>query len=161
LESAQKPLLLPLSKGTQQPVSQSVLVEQSGRQPPKLGLSDWMQEPRQQSVGVSRLPALHASPCFLQGVVQAVISAQIGTPVSLRSVQQPVLQSDAELHGCSQRLPPVVSTQLKPSQQDMLVQPASLPTQRPASALGLEQLGVSLPAAPVQKQEACSNVMQV
>jgi hypothetical protein len=79
--SVQKPLLLPLN-GMQQPVSQSVLVEQSGRQPPKSGLSDWTQEPRQQSVGVSMLPPLHASPCFLHGVVQAVMSAQIVTPLS-------------------------------------------------------------------------------
>jgi hypothetical protein len=81
LESAQNPLLLPL-KGMQQPVSQSALVEHSGRQPPKSGLSDWTQEPRQQSVGVSRSPPTHASPCFLQGVVQAAISAHIATPVS-------------------------------------------------------------------------------
>jgi len=79
--SVQKPLLLP-SNGLQQPVSQSALVEQSGRQPPKSGLSDWTQEPRQQSVGVSRLPPWHVSPCFLQGVVQAVMSAQVATPVS-------------------------------------------------------------------------------
>jgi len=76
-------------------------------------------------------------------------------------VQQPVLQSAAELHGSSQRLPPLVSTQLRPSQQDMLVQPASFPAQRPASALGLEQLGVTFPAMPVQKHDASSNVMQV
>jgi hypothetical protein len=76
-------------------------------------------------------------------------------------VQQPVLQSAADWHGCSQRLPPLVSTQLRPSQQDMLAQPASLPAQRPASALGLEQLGVTLPAAPVQKHDASSKVMHV
>jgi hypothetical protein len=76
-------------------------------------------------------------------------------------VQQPLLQSAADWHGSSQRLPPFVSTQLRPSQQAMLVQPASLPAQRPASALGLEQLGVTFPAAPVQKHEASSNVMQV
>lgn len=76
-------------------------------------------------------------------------------------MQQPVLQSEPVLHGSSQRLPPLVSTQLKPSQHPMLVQLASFPAQRPASALGLEQPGVTFPASPVQKHEASSYVMQV
>jgi len=54
-----------------------------------------------------------------------------------------------------------MSTQLKPSQQARLAQLPSRPVQIPASPAGLEQLGVTVPASPVQKHEACSNVMQV
>lgn len=159
--SAQKPVVL-LENGTQQPVSgQSSSVVQVGRQPAKSGLSDSTQAPRQQSLGVVLLPGVQASPRFLQGFVQSSRSEQIGTPMSKRSVQQPVLHSESSVHSCTQPLLLPTSMHDSPSQQAFVAQLLPSPTQSPARALGLEQLGVAVPASPVQKQDACSNVMQV
>lgn len=141
---------------------QSAFVVQSGRQPPKSGLSDWTHEPRQQLFGVVALPGSHASPCFLQGFVQALASAQIVTPVSWRSVQQPLVQSEAEEQRTSHvETPPPSSVQVRPSQHVFPLQPWPCETQSPASAAGLEQADTVLPAGPVQKHDASSNDMQV
>jgi hypothetical protein len=76
-------------------------------------------------------------------------------------VQQPLAQSVAVVQPCLQTLLVPRSTQVKLSQQARVAQLPSRPVHRPASAPGLEQLGVLVPASPVQKHDASSNVMHV
>jgi hypothetical protein len=160
--AAQKPLVLS-EKNMQQPVSgQSASLVQRGRQPLKSGLSDVTHAPRQQSLGIVELPGMQASPRFLHGLSQAACSAQIRSPVSRRSVQQPLSQSAPVVQDCSQTLLPLpLSTQASSSQQGIIAQLRPVPMQSPARAAGLLQLGLAAPASPVQKHEASSKVMHV
>jgi hypothetical protein len=146
----------------QQPVSHSAFVVQSRRHPAKSGFVDSTHEPWQQSFGVVDVPGVHVSPCLRHGFAQASASAQISVPVSHRSVQQPLSQSAPDVQARSQALKPPRSMHEKPSQHGLVaVQARPSPLQRPASAEGLEQLPYMAPASPVQKHEACSNVMHV
>ncbi len=121
-----------------------------------------MQSPWQQSLGVVVVLGVQVSPVFLQGVAHALASAQIVVPVSYRSVQHPLEQSAFEVQVCSQTLVvPMPLTQDSPEQQLEDAQLLPCPTHRPASWLGLAQALVLVAAAPVQKHEASSKVMQV
>lgn len=121
-----------------------------------------MQAPLQQLLGVFESPGEQVvSPVFLQGFVQADISAHVFTPVSYRSVQHPVEHSFALLQGLTQALDVPLFTQVRPSQQLVDAQLAPSALQSPASAAGLWQPEDEVFASPVQKHEAWSKVMHV
>ena len=123
-----------------------------------------MQSPLQQLLSAeSEFCVQFVSARFLHGLSHAALGLQMFTPTSFGSVQQPVsVQSALDWHLTWHCLPWCpLSTQDKPSQQGVWAQLPSGPMQRPASAPGLVQLDTVLPAGPVQKQDACSNVMHV
>lgn len=76
----------------QHPVSQSAFALQSARQPANSGLTEVMQFPLQQTLVFGS--GVHALPRFTQGVWHALAAAQTVCPVSCRSVQHPVSQSE-------------------------------------------------------------------
>ena len=81
----------PSENGSQQLLVQSVFLMQSGRQPAKVAIVDWIQAPLQQLLAVVVVLGVQlVSATFLQGLSQAALGLQILTPTSCGSVQQPV-----------------------------------------------------------------------
>jgi hypothetical protein len=77
-------------------------------------------------------------------------------------VQQPLVQSEACAQGIRHTGWSVAfSVHVSPSQHALSRQLDSSAAQSPARAAGLEQPRTVLPASPVQKQDACSKLMQV
>jgi hypothetical protein len=139
-------------------VSQSALLVHDGRHPIQSGfVVPVTHVPLQQSPSLAQLPAR-----FVHGFWHADAGAHSLSPVSFRSVQQPVSQSESVAHGTKQAL--LVGDRAvhrSPSQQAVSLHDACSAAHSPAAAAGpYLHSGYPAPAGPVQKHDAWSNVMQ-
>jgi len=152
--SVQKPLV-PLVYISQQPVEQSVFLVHGRRQPSQSEtFVPVLQGPVQQSAGLVQL-----APTFPQDEVHRDASAQTEWPVSSSSKQHPEGQSALVVHGRWQSAVP--GMHVSPSQHALLAQDAPVSAQRPSTAPGpAAHFGYCLAAAPVQKHEASSKLME-
>ena len=153
--SAQKPLV-PLVYILQQPVEHSLLVVHGRRHPSQSEtVVPVLQTPVQHSEELVQVAAT-----FPQDEVQREAFEQTAWPLLSSSKQHPEGQSALVLHGRWQIAVP--GMHVSPSQHGLLAQDASVAAQRPATAPGPSaQFGYCLAAAPVQKHEASSKLMQV
>lgn len=102
-------------------------------------------------------------PIFPQGEAQREAAEHTGWPVSALSKQQPEAQSAPVVQIRWQTgAPDEEVTQVNPAQQDLLAHESPVAAHRPTTAAGPSaQRGYCLAAAPVQKQEASSKLIQV
>jgi hypothetical protein len=156
--STQKPLVPPANI-SQHPVEQSLLLVHGLRHPTQsVTVVPLTQRPVQQSVELVQL-----EPIFPQAEAQREASEQTGWPVSSLSKQQPEAQSEPVLQSRWQSPAPDEDvTHVSPVQHDLLAHESPVAAHRPTTAAGPSaQRGYCLAAAPVQKQEASSKLIQL
>jgi hypothetical protein len=155
--STQKPLL-PSENISQQPVEQSLFLVHLLRHPTQsfsvVPVTHWPAQHSEEEV--------HTVPIFPHDEAHAEAAEQMACPVSSLSKQHPEEQSVPVLHSRWQTAPDEDVTQVSPSQQDLLAHESPVAAHRPTTAAGPSaQWGYCLAAAPVQKHEASSKLMQV
>jgi hypothetical protein len=153
----QKPFVLSANIW-QHPVEQSLLLVHLLRHPSQsVTVVPLTQRPVQQSA-----ESVQFVPIFPQDDAQREALEQTGWPVSSLSKQQPDVQSEPVWQSRWQTAPDEEVTQVSPVQQDLLAHESPVAAHRPTTAAGPSaQRGYCLAAAPVQKHEASSKLIQL